>query len=232
MTKAVDKKFRVKVTKDGPYIATGGMPLAQDIVVPGDDGEPERWEKGPSHPNRERCSLCRCGASRNTPFCDGAHLASGFDGTETAAKTGTLERTEKTVGEEVDLTFSEELCAQARFCHGGDGAWAYAERSGDPEASKKAIHQACACPSGSLTAWEKKTGRMIEPDLEPSIGVIENPQEGTSGPLWVKGGIPVESADGTVYEIRNRVTLCRCGQSKNKPFCDGTHVDFDFRSNR
>jgi len=44
------------------------------------------------------------------------------------------------------------------------------------------------------------------------------------GPIWVKGGVPVESADASVFENRNRVTLCRCGGSKNKPFCDGTHL--------
>jgi CDGSH-type Zn-finger protein len=149
MTSPKGKTCRVKVTKDGPLIATGGIPLAQDIVVLGDDGKPERWEKGPGYPSRESCGLCRCGASRNKPFCDGAHVASGFDGSETAPKTGTLDRTERTAGEEIDLTWSEELCEAARFCLAGDDAWTYAERSSDPEARKKAVNQACACPSGS-----------------------------------------------------------------------------------
>jgi CDGSH-type Zn-finger protein len=53
---------------------------------------------------------------------------------------------------------------------------------------------------------------------------------GLSGPLWVRGGIPVESGhDGRVYESRSRVTLCRCGRSQNKPFCDGTHAAIGFR---
>ena len=43
-------------------------------------------------------------------------------------------------------------------------------------------------------------------------------------PIWVRGGVKVVAADGTPYEQRNRVTLCRCGQSSNKPFCDGTHA--------
>jgi CDGSH-type Zn-finger protein len=50
-----------------------------------------------------------------------------------------------------------------------------------------------------------------------------------SGPLWISGGVPIISCDGTEYEVRNRVTLCRCGRSGNKPFCDGTHVDIQFR---
>jgi CDGSH-type Zn-finger protein len=42
----------------------------------------------------------------------------------------------------------------------------------------------------------------------------------------------VIAADGFRYEIRNRVTLCRCGASKNKPFCDGTHAAIKFRDER
>jgi len=47
--------------------------------------------------------------------------------------------------------------------------------------------------------------------------------------LWVRGGIPVTSANGFHYEVRNRVTLCRCGTSKNKPFCDGSHAAIKFK---
>jgi len=39
----------------------------------------------------------------------------------------------------------------------------------------------------------------------------------------------VEASDGTTYEVRDRVTLCRCGHSSNKPFCDGTHKVVGFR---
>jgi len=44
----------------------------------------------------------------------------------------------------------------------------------------------------------------------------------------VKGDVPIVSADGKAYETRNRVTLCRCGKSKNKPFCDGFHIRVRF----
>ncbi|HUS98844.1 MAG TPA: CDGSH iron-sulfur domain-containing protein [Candidatus Thermoplasmatota archaeon] len=46
---------------------------------------------------------------------------------------------------------------------------------------------------------------------------------GVSGPIWIRGGIPIESANGSPYIKRNRITLCRCGKSKNKPFCDSSH---------
>ena len=60
-------------------------------------------------------------------------------------------------------------------------------------------------------------GDVIEPDLPAGVAVIPD------GPLWVSGGIEVTRADGTTLETRNRVTLCRCGQSGSKPLCDGSH---------
>jgi CDGSH-type Zn-finger protein len=68
----------------------------------------------------------------------------------------------------------------------------------------------------------------VEPEFEPSIGVVEDPAKGRSGPLWVRGGISLEGAGGTEYEVRNRMTLCRCGASDNKPFCDGNHLQSKF----
>jgi CDGSH-type Zn-finger protein len=50
-----------------------------------------------------------------------------------------------------------------------------------------------------------------------------------AGPLWLRGGVQVIGADGFHYELRNRVTLCRCGASQNKPFCDGTHASIKFQ---
>jgi CDGSH-type Zn-finger protein len=57
---------------------------------------------------------------------------------------------------------------------------------------------------------------------------MEDPVQGVAGPLCVRGGIPVVGADGEPYEVRNRVTLCRCGASRNKPFCDGSHAAVGF----
>ncbi len=223
MTEDLKKKRRIKVTKDGPYIVCGCLPLTRDYVVIGVDGEPAGWEKGPAYPERATYALCRCGQSQNKPFCDGNHTRAAFDGTETCGRGAYLKDAEKTMGPGVDLTWSAEFCAAARFCHRGEEAWGYAERSDDPEAREEAVRQACDCPSGSLVAWDKATGAAIEPELEPSISLIENPGDGTVGPIWVKGGITIEAADGFEYETRNRVTLCRCGKSSKKPFCDGSH---------
>jgi CDGSH-type Zn-finger protein len=229
-TGKAERKPRIKVVKDGPLIVTGNVPLGEEIVVRGPDGEPSGWKKGPSFPDRSTYALCRCGASKSKPFCDGRHVEAAFDGTETARREPSLENAEKTIGPGVDLTWSEDLCNEACFCHRGEGAWAYAEGSADAGNLEKAVEEACACPSGSLVAWDKATGAAIEPVWEPGISLIEEPRLGTSGPIWVKGGIPVESVDGAEYERRNRVTLCRCGLSRKKPICDGAHLEAGFNS--
>jgi CDGSH-type Zn-finger protein len=63
-----------------------------------------------------------------------------------------------------------------------------------------------------------------------AVGVIENPVEGCSGPIWLRGGVPLISADGHQYEVRNNMTVCRYGASKNNPFCDGSHASIGFRA--
>jgi hypothetical protein len=103
------------------------------------------------------------------------------------------------------------------------------EQSDDPAVRENFIRQVGNCPAGRLVAWDKETKKPIEPELPVSIGLIEDPAQECSGPIWLRGGIPVVSADGFEYEVRNRVTLCRCGQSQNKPFCDGTHAQTKFK---
>jgi len=98
------------------------------------------------------------------------------------------------------------------------------------DACRRSGKASCAC-AGRLVAWDKATGSPVEHRLPVAIGLIEDPAEHCSGPIWLRGGIAVVSADGFEYEARNRMTLCRCGASKNKPFCDGAHasVKFDAR---
>ena len=76
-----------------------------------------------------------------------------------------------------------------------------------------------------------KDGNAVEENFPQSIAVIEDGGLKISGPLWLKGKIRVESECGKSYEVRNRQTLCRCGKSKNKPFCDATHWHIRFRAN-
>ena len=211
------------MSKDGPYLVSGGIPLAEWVVRTDAQGYPRRWRETRGYPVQETYALCRCGCSGNKPFCDGTHARIGFDGTETASPEAYLDRAEETIGPELDLTDVHPLCVHAGFCDRAGGTWSLVQHSDDPDARRIAIEEVHCCPSGRLSAWDKQ-GQPLEPALEPSIGVVTD-QHGVSGPLWVRGGIPIESADGKAYEVRNRVTLCRCGRSANKPFCDGSHLD-------
>ncbi|MHB9155556.1 MAG: CDGSH iron-sulfur domain-containing protein [Endomicrobiales bacterium] len=214
---------KIKVTKDGPYLVSGAVPLEKEFIVADSEGVPVRWEKGERFPDRQTYILCRCGRSKTMPYCDQTHVKTGFKGDETASNKKFMERAETITGPGLILNDVVKLCAIARFCYRAGDTWTLTERSADPKAKETAIQETFDCPSGRLVARDRKTGAPIEPSFSPSISVVEDPPHKVSGPLWVKGCIPVESADGTVYEVRNRVTLCRCGRSKNKPFCDGRH---------
>jgi len=218
------KAFRVKVTKDGPYLVSGGVPMSEQKICVDSDDQCHGWEEGQKYPARDNYALCRCGHSHDKPYCDGTHATIDFDGTERAEDAPHIERAKEFDGPDLKLTDTEELCARARFCHRAGGTWELTRQSADPAAKQAAIEESCDCPSGRLVAWEKD-GKAIEPDIEPSIGLVEDTQAKKAGPIWVRGGIPVESADGKTYETRNRVTLCRCGRSSTKPFCDGSHLD-------
>lgn len=189
-----------------------------------DEGNCRSWRKVREYPLQERYALCRCGQSKNKPFCDGTHADIHFNGTETAGDEPYLDNPTVVRGPELELADYKELCVHARFCLRAGGIWNLTQQSDIPDARKTAIDEACNCPSGRLVLRDRRTGETVEPVLERSIVVIENPARGEHGPLWVRGGIPVLSADGRPYAARNRVTLCRCGRSLNKPFCDGSHI--------
>ena len=221
----------VTVTANGPYLVSGSVPLAKQIIGTNAAGESMAWREGERYPASDTYALCRCGASNNKPYCDGTHSKIGFDGTETADRRLYLEQAETFGGPDMVLTDATRLCAYARFCDRNGGVWRLIEQSDDPKARRMLVEQTENCPSGRLIAWKQAAGNPapLEPKLEPSIGLVEDPGQNVSGPLWLRGGISVVAADGAQYEIRNRVTLCRCGASKNKPFCDGSHASIGFR---
>jgi CDGSH-type Zn-finger protein/uncharacterized Fe-S cluster protein YjdI len=80
-----------------------------------------------------------------------------------------------------------------------------------------------ACPTGALHV-ERLDGGGQEPT--PEATTVE---ERANGPLFVRGHLEIRLQDGSVRE-ETRVALCRCGQSGNKPFCDGTHREIGFRT--
>jgi CDGSH-type Zn-finger protein len=223
-------KVRVAVSNNGPYLVTGDISLAKQTILTDAEGRSEAWREGEGVPHKETYALCRCGASRTKPFCDGTHLKIGFDGAETASRDAYLGQAKVLDGPVLHLTDAESLCAFGRFCDPNGQVWSQVDQTDDPQVRAKFVRQVNNCPAGRLMAWDKVTGRPIEHALPISIGLVEDPEQHCSGPLWLRGGIPIISANGFEYEVRNRVTLCRCGESKNKPFCDGSHAAIKFQA--
>ncbi len=220
---------KIVVNPHGPYRVVGRVPLTVETITPDRTGNSWDWVAGRSFPVEEEYFLCRCGQSQNKPFCDNSHLRSGFVGTETASRRPLERQSDHFDGPTHLLSDAEQYCAFARFCDPGGKIWSLISRTDDPQVRELVIREAAHCPAGRLVLREKSTGKVIEPDLPPSIGLVEDPAMGCSGPLWVRGGIRVESANGVPYEVRNRLTLCRCGASTNMPFCNGSHASIRFQ---
>jgi CDGSH-type Zn-finger protein len=218
---------KIVVIKDGPYTVTGNVPLTRKEQVVSEYGEPLTWKKSGTVATKETYNLCRCGRSKEMPFCDGSHYDVEFDGTETADAAPTAAR--QTViagGTKIVVRRDTSLCMESGFCGNRfTDIDKMTPHTDDTQVRAQVMAMIERCPSGSFVFSLEDGGLDIEPDLPEEIAIVTEITSGgpVTGPLWVTGGIPLQRADGKPFETRNRVTLCGCGKSKNKPLCDGTH---------
>lgn len=212
---------KITTTENGPYLVSGSVPLSRRGTIVSEQGEPLTWKPGDGIETEDRYALCRCGQSGNKPFCDGTHARQEFDGTETAPTDDYADRRKQYPGTGIEVYDDRGICQHAGFCaNHASNVWKMADRTDDTVVRGQVMAMIERCPSGALTF--EVDGDVIEPALPAGVAVVPD------GPLWVTGGIPVARADGSPFETRNRVTLCRCGASKNKPLCDGSHKDIGF----
>ncbi|MFN0092920.1 MAG: CDGSH iron-sulfur domain-containing protein [Acidimicrobiales bacterium] len=215
---------QIKARPNGPYVVTGSVPLVVKTPVETAASEPIGWITGPTLDRGAAYALCRCGGSANKPYCDGTHANNGFDGTETADRGAYRDRATVMRGEGIAVRDDRSICEHAGFCGTQlTNVWKMVGAAGDTAVRSQMIAMVERCPSGALTWALDEAGPDVEPDLPTQIAVVPD------GPLWVSGAVAVECSDGGAIESRNRMTLCRCGASKNKPLCDGTHKDVGFR---
>lgn len=204
---------RVRVTAAGPYVVKGGVPLRDANGAPIETGR--------------TYALCRCGASTTKPLCSDAHLAIGFAGEETADRGPIADRRETYRGQGITVYDDRSICAHVGHCtdHLSTVFKLKQEPWIDPQgADAEAIAAVVAtCPSGALSYALQDSPEPVEEERPSAVTVSKD------GPYWVTGGISLEAGDGTTYEVRARFALCRCGGSKNKPFCDGTHWHIGFK---
>lgn len=202
------KKPTISVALDGPYIVKG----LEHLVA----------AAGPLQV-RESMALCRCGGSSNKPFCDGTHSKNGFSGDNTADSS--RNRRDTYVGAGITVHDNRSICAHAGRCTDGlpsvfrlkQEPWIDA----DGALAEEVIAAVKQCPSGALS-FSVDGVEYSRPDDEPRVTIAPG------GPYVMTGEpelIDVRRAEGA---SSGPFTLCRCGGSKNKPFCDGTHWNVDF----
>lgn len=196
----------------GPYLVKGlevladsaGAPIAHEDIV----------------------ALCRCGGSATKPFCDGTHKKNGFSGERLADGSHDKRRSYAAPG--ITIHDNRSICAHAAHCTEGLAA-VFREDARpwiDPAGAGVAeiIAAIRKCPSGALSYSIEGDERRREPGAARITLTKDGPYavEGAelTGVAFAQGATP------THY------TLCRCGASMNKPFCDGSHWEAGFTDGR
>ena len=176
-------------------------------------------------PEKEVIALCRCGKSGNKPFCDGTHNKIGFSTTTENPSAG---KWQDYIGSQITIHDNRHLCAHAGKCTDGlASVWRMGKKpwidpdGADVEAIIAVIEQ---CPSGALSY---SIGDNPADGGTPSSGISVS----KDGPYHVTGEIALEDPSRDTDHPPGRYTLCRCGASRNKPFCDGSHWDIKFKDN-
>lgn len=223
--------MKIVVQKNGPY-QVYVIPLTRKEQIVSEHGEPLTWRKTDVIQTGEMYELCRCGQSKNMPFCDDSHFELGFNGTETAETNLSTERQVVIEGgRQIVVKRDYSLCMSSGFCGNRfRDIESMTPDTWDSVVRAQVIAMIERCPSGSFSYRLEGEQEDIEPDLPQEVAIVtEMTSEGPiCGPIWVTGMIPIERSDGQPFETRNRVTLCGCGLSSNKPLCDGTHRQVKF----
>lgn len=211
--KSENNNPKISPRKHGPLRVEGP---ANFFDARGTQIDPLRKKKG-------NIALCRCGSSRDKPFCDGNHRNTGFS----SAKVTEGEQDHRTdyEGEEITVHDNRGICAHIGYC--ADelpevfrvGAEPWIDPDGAPGEQIK--EQARRCPSGALSHSVDGV-EYWDAERPPAIQVV------AEGPYFVTGGIELEDAERGQGASFEHYALCRCGHSKNKPFCDGKHKQVNF----
>ncbi len=204
-------------------------------ITPRDDGplmvsNPPilRHRSGAEIETKDVAALCRCGLSSNKPFCDGSHRDTFTSAPDhTKIRNAELTYSGEVEGQDVTIAYTPVLCSHAGECSKRAASvfkpkekpWVQPENGTLAEI----LEVMAACPSGALrvsvaarTDPQHLTRGEAEIEVEPH------------GPYWVKN-VELEAEFNGVGASRAKYVLCRCGLSKNKPFCDGTHYDAGWR---
>jgi len=232
---AVDNHHRswVEIREKGPYVIHGDIPVIRKKRVTSKNSEALSWATIETFATDEGYVLCRCGGSTTKPFCDGTHDYIDFDDSGPDNFVPFTQSSEVIENDGIRIKVDNSYCVHAKFCFNkSSGIRALMAETADANAKSQIMAMVDRCPSGTFVYELDLEGEMTEceDDLPQEVAAISSDRSSdTAGPLWVSGNLPIRQPNGTFLETRNRVTLCRCGHSKNKPFCDGTHASIGFK---
>jgi CDGSH-type Zn-finger protein len=199
----------IRCRPNGPYLVKGLTTFTNS--------------RGEAIATEETMALCRCGGSKNKPFCDGTHKQIGFEDSRKPDRK--KDQRHDYVGKAVTIHDNRGLCAHAGECTDRlSTVWRMKVRpwiDPDGDGADAIIETIGACPSGALS-YSLDGGEHRDRDRSPAISLSKN------GPYQVTGGIELEETAFGDGASREHFTLCRCGASKNKPFCDGSHHHVEF----
>ena len=130
-------------------------------------------------------------------------------------------------GEKATVSWNGKLCIHIGECGRADGdlfvggrkPWCQPDFASNDETEEVVLR----CPTGALSVKFADGSRVEQAPAINSIQVAYN------GPLFVRGDLQIDDAPTDVPGLKFRAALCRCGASKNKPYCDNSHLDANFR---
>jgi CDGSH-type Zn-finger protein/ferredoxin len=218
------EKPKILPLLNGPFYLLNDMEPRVVENLQTSEGEPLSNVRG--------IALCRCGASKNKPFCDGTHGIIGFLSKNSVTLEGSAsikDRRKNYVGKKVIIHDNRKICSHAAECVNNlPSVFRFDARpwiSPDAEESEQIIKTIEKCPSGALSYSIDGIEYRDRNERKPMVTVLKD------GPYAITGGIDLIGDDIQFAEgfSKEHYTLCRCGASNNKPFCDGTHRSVNFK---
>ena len=191
----------------------GAPPLKQVVITQNASGHSGDYAERREFTSKNLVALCRCGHSKNAPFCDGSHVTAGEDLTEAASFAPLLEGSIEVDGPVQLLSDNEKYCSFARFCDNGQRIWNEVQLSGKSH-EDLSISMAHHCPGGRLIVWDRATVKPIETPEPPRSTSSKIQRKGAAGRSWCAAVLPLSAQKGAVMKY---VTAKRYAVAVNHP---------------